>query len=105
MQKGPDGNYHTGWVNEMMWNNRGFFAWGEVYAGGSGGGGNTFYNFQGISSGSVLNQMNFGDKFKWNEKKMEYGFWRVFSFDPISKGYIENASSTSSFAKVAVGST
>jgi RHS repeat-associated protein len=27
MQKGPDGNYHAGWVNKMMWNNAGFFDW------------------------------------------------------------------------------
>ena len=71
--KGPDGNYHTGWVSEMMWGNLGFFS-NEYLGGGGGGGGNNFTNIRGWSSQSILSQMSFGQSFGKN-KRGEYGFW------------------------------
>ncbi len=71
-QKGPDGNYHVGWASEMMWNNFGFFDWGNGGGGGSASG--NYSNIQGLSSASVLSQMGFGDKLGTN-KAGEYGFW------------------------------
>lgn len=103
MQKGPDGNYHTSWVNEMMWNQFGFYDYNDMFGGGSGGGNNNFYNIRGMSSQSVLNQMQFGNKFGWNKKKSQFGYWSINSFDPTENGYQEAAGSGGQLQEVAVG--
>jgi hypothetical protein len=56
MKRGPDGNYHVEWVNEMMWNNLGFFDWGN-----QGGGSGNYTNIQGISSSTIIANMRLGD--------------------------------------------
>lgn len=85
-QKGPDGNYHVGWVTEMLWNSLGFFDWGgsDNDDGGRGGGGHgsasgNYSNIMGMTSASVLSQMGFGDTFGKN-KKGEYGFWSNYAY-------------------------
>lgn len=90
MEKGPDGEYHVGWVNEMLWNAKGFFDFGddgESGGGGGGGGGGkrVFTNFQGLTSTFILDKMRFGEKLK-QDKNGNFGFWRPFTFDPGIKG-------------------
>ncbi len=89
MQKGPDGNYHVGWVNEILWNKIGFFDWGvsntDEGFGGQGSGSGHYYNFKGLSSDAVLEQMSFGDRFGIN-KSGNYGFWSRYNFDPRIAG-------------------
>ena len=85
-EKGPDGNYHVGWLNELMWNNVGFFDWGIGGAGANDGSGNNisgraggsgkFSNVMGVTASQVLSQMHFGDKFGLRNGK--YGFWQSF---------------------------
>jgi RHS repeat-associated protein len=104
--KGPDGNYHTGWVTEMMWGNLGFFNddyWGDGGGGGGfGGGGSNYRNIMGMSSSSILNQMGFGQSFG-QKKNGEYGFWSSYSFRPTDRGYKDAAATSSSLAEVSVG--
>jgi len=39
LQQGPDGEYHVGWLSDMMWENQNSFSWNEWgSSGGSGGG-------------------------------------------------------------------
>ena len=83
--KGPDGNYHTGWVSEMMWGNLGFFS-NEYLGGGGGGGGNNFTNIRGWSSQSILSQMSFGQSFGKN-KRGEYGFWQIVQGRNFNDGF------------------
>ena len=68
LQQGPDGEYHVGWYNELLWNEIGFYRFFyldyESSGGGSGSGGtDVFYNIQGLSSTTILNQRQFGDRF------------------------------------------
>jgi RHS repeat-associated protein len=93
-QKGPDGNYHTGWVTEMLWNDLGFFDWGNYGGGGNGSG--SYYNIMGLSSTQVLSQMKFGDSFGMNKKTGEYGFWCKYAYS------IDNGSGNTS-GEVVVG--
>ena len=106
MQKGPDGNYHSGWVSEMMWNEKGFFNYGEVYgfSGGDFGSSHTLYNIQGMSSQSFLNQKQlFGDNATWNVAKAQFGYWRYNIFDPRTRGYEEAPANSALLEEVAVG--
>lgn len=106
MQKGPDGNYHTGWVGEMMWNEKGFFNYGEVYgfSGGDFGSSHALYNIRGMSSQSYLNQkQSLGDNAIWDVAKGQFGYWRIRSFDPINKGYQEAEAYSDKLQEVAVG--
>jgi len=85
MQKGPDGNYHVAWLSKILWNNFGFFDWGNEGGGeGGGGGGGNYTHITGISSAYVLSQMNFGEKLVKN-KSGEFGFWRDYIFNPGSE--------------------
>ena len=72
-QKGPDGNYHVGWVSEMQWNKLGFYDW-ENQGGASG----EYSNMQGWRNSSILKQLGFGEKFGKN-KSGEFGFWSRYS--------------------------
>ena len=108
LQQGPDGEYHVGWYNELLWNKIGFYRFFyldyESSGGGSGSGGtDVFYNIQGLSSTTILNQRQFGDRFGQN-KNGEYGFWRTYSFDPTTRGYQEAGANQNMLAEVAVGS-
>ncbi|MBK9958036.1 MAG: hypothetical protein IPP11_05505 [Chitinophagaceae bacterium] len=108
LQQGPDGEYHVGWYNELLWNEIGFYRFFyldyESSGGGSGSGGtDVFYNIQGMSSTTILNQRQFGDRFGQN-KNGEYGFWRTYSFDPTTRGYQEAGANQNMLAEVAVGS-
>ncbi|MBK8711551.1 MAG: hypothetical protein IPL97_06745 [Niastella sp.] len=109
MQKGPDGNYHSGWVSEMMWNEKGFYNYGEVFGTGGAGGGEYaysrgLYNIQGISSQSFLNQKQlFGDNATWNVAKAQFGYWRYNIFDPRTRGYEEAPANSALLEEVAVG--
>jgi RHS repeat-associated protein len=83
MSKGPDNNYHADWMSGLLWADKGFHSgeyWGDDDGSGygGGGGGGNYQNIQGITSGSVLGQMRFGDRFVQN-KKGEYGFWRYWN--------------------------
>jgi len=88
MQKGPDGNYHAGWMTKLLWGNEGFFGAEEMgmEGGGGNGGSGVYYNMMGLSSTWVLSQMNFGDKFGRN-RDGEYGFWSKTSGYWIDNGY------------------
>ncbi|MBK8712289.1 MAG: hypothetical protein IPL97_10525 [Niastella sp.] len=44
MQKGPDGNYHSGWVSEMMWENKNSFNFGYSWGNSGGGSGGIVFN-------------------------------------------------------------
>jgi hypothetical protein len=57
-QRGPDGNYHVPWLNELLWNNEGFFdRWNQGDASGN-------YNaISGRSSASVLSNLKFGESY------------------------------------------
>jgi len=103
MEKGPDDNYHTGWVNENLWNNLGFFDFENPQAddGGGGGGGN-YQSFSGIFSQAVLDKMRFGDKVIKN-KLGEYGFWSNYSFSTTDRGYVNAGSTKESLAEVSIG--
>jgi RHS repeat-associated protein len=57
-QKGPDGNYHTGWVSEMMWNKVGFFDWSN-----QGGASGDYFNIEGGSSSRILNNLSLGQSY------------------------------------------
>ncbi len=106
MQKGPDGNYHTGWVSEMMWNEKGFFNYGEVYgfSGGDFGSSHALYNIRGMSSQSFLNQKQLlDDNAIWDVAKGQFGYWRYNSFDPRNNGYQEAAANSDKLQEVAVG--
>jgi len=81
MQKGPDGNYHVGWLNEVFWNNIGFYDWGN-----EGMGSGNYSTIGGIGSSDVLSQMNFGDRFGKNKTTGAYGFWSNYIFDSGVKG-------------------
>jgi RHS repeat-associated protein len=100
MQKGPDGNYHVPWLNELLWNNQGFFDLGEN--GGQGNGGGNYTHITGMNSEDVLSNMNFGDVFGKN-KSGEYGFWRTSTFKPTDRGYKEAGGTTNSYSEFSVG--
>jgi hypothetical protein len=100
MQKGPDGNYHVPWLNELLWNNQGFFDLGEN--GGQGNGGGNYTHITGMNSEDVLSNMNFGDVFGKN-KSGEYGFWRSYRFSPTDRGYDEAGASGTTLSEVSVG--
>ena len=106
MQKGPDGNYHAAWVSDMMWNEKGFFNYGEVYgfSGGDFGSSHALYNIRGMSSQSFLNQkQSLGDNAIWDVGKAQFGYWRYNSFDPRNNGYQEAVASGDQLQEVVVG--
>ncbi len=106
MQKGPDGNYHTGRVSEMMWNEKGFFNYGEVYgfSGGDFGSSHALYNIRGMSSQSFLNQKQLlDDNAIWDVGKGQFGYWSYNRFDPTNNGYQEAAASGDQLQEVVVG--
>ncbi len=78
MQKGTDGNYHVGWVSEMQWNNAGFLNWGSMMDASGGGSVSGLSNIWGLTVGTVVKNMGFGDHFRQN-KKGDWGYWQQFS--------------------------
>ena len=105
MQKGPDGNYHVGWYNEQLWNNIGFYDWGDGNGGGGGGGGNAsgnYSNIMGLSSATVLSKMQFGDKFGQN-KTGNYGFWRGGPFETNKSGFSDQSQAKNFEQEVTIG--
>ncbi len=77
LQKDPNGEYHVGWVTEMLWNNIGFFNMYEG-PGGASGGEVVYHNLAGISSKEILDNLKFGDRFGKNKNGV-LGYFIHFS--------------------------
>ncbi|MBL0254873.1 MAG: hypothetical protein IPQ27_07845 [Chitinophagaceae bacterium] len=84
LQQGPDGEYHVGWLSDMMWENQNSFSWNEW--GSSGGSGDysaywaffidaNFGNGEGKPTSIVSNIPGFGQAYFGNVN----GMWGFFN--------------------------
>jgi hypothetical protein len=75
-QKGPDGNYHVGWYNEMLWNNAGFYDWRN-----QGDASGDYFNIQGASSSRILSSLSLGQSYNsvYGPKDYSKAWQNIFS--------------------------
>jgi RHS repeat-associated protein len=69
LQKGRDGEYHVGWLNELLWNDVGFFDWNN-----QGDATGDYSSISGVSSRRIVSNLRVGDKFG-QSKSGTWGYW------------------------------